>query len=110
MVLVDNGASVNVLPLKTALKLGIKETDLTPTSVGVQAFDGTKRRVLGSIQLVVGTGPIEKKTEFQVLDRESNFNFLLGRPWIHATKALPLLSVSPVGLEMEEMRSQEESI
>ncbi|XP_070044909.1 uncharacterized protein [Nicotiana tomentosiformis] len=34
-------------------------------------------------------GPVEFTMEFQVLDVAVSYNLLLGRPWIHAAKAIP---------------------
>jgi len=88
MVLVDDGSTVNVIPLKTAQKLGIKEADLIPTDQGVRAYDGTRRKVAGLITLTIATGPLERQATFQIVDIDASFNMLLGRPWIHAAKAV----------------------
>ena len=88
MTLVDDGSAVNVIPLKTARKLGMKESDWTSTNQGVRAYDGTRRQVVGLVNLVIATGPIERKVDFLIVDVEASFNILLGRPWIHASKAV----------------------
>ena len=88
MTLVDDGSAVNVIPLKTTYKLGMKESDWTPTNQGVRAYDGTRRKVVGLVNLTIATGPIERKVNFQIVDIEASFNILLGRPWIHASKAV----------------------
>ena len=49
--LVDNGFSLNVCPLRTFKCLGLKESDLDPTSTAVHAYDNTCREVMGSINL-----------------------------------------------------------
>ena len=56
-VLVDNGSTINVCPLKTARCLGIQEFDLTPSAVTVRAYDNTRRAVLGSLDLEMLIGP-----------------------------------------------------
>ncbi|XP_074318735.1 uncharacterized protein LOC141655556 [Silene latifolia] len=88
IVLVDDGSAVNVIPVKTAHRLGIKEADLIPTNQGVRAYDGTHRKVAGLITLTIATGPLERQASFQVVYFDASFNMLLGRPWIHAAKAI----------------------
>lgn len=34
-------------------------------------------------------GPVDFNIVFQVLDMETSYNFLLGRPWIHMARAVP---------------------
>ncbi|XP_070036163.1 uncharacterized protein [Nicotiana tomentosiformis] len=42
-----------------------------------------------SIVEQLSVGPVEFSMEFQVLDKVVSYNLLLGRPWIHAAKAIP---------------------
>lgn len=89
MTLVDNGSTINVRPLRTALKLGFKEEDFTPSSQGIRAYDNSRRQALGTITMNVTTSVIEHATAFQVVDIKPSFNLLLGRPWLHDLKAIP---------------------
>uniref|UniRef100_A0A2N9GHZ9 Retrotransposon gag domain-containing protein n=1 Tax=Fagus sylvatica TaxID=28930 RepID=A0A2N9GHZ9_FAGSY len=52
-VLIDNGSALNVCPLSTLEKLDIDPTRVRVTSMVVRAFDGTRREVLGEIDLPV---------------------------------------------------------
>ena len=56
-VLIDNGSALNVCPLSTLEKLDIDPTRVRVTSMVVRAFDGTRREVLGEIDLPVEIGP-----------------------------------------------------
>ena len=78
MVLIDNGSSLNVCPLKTASCLGLSIEDFVPTDQHVRAYDNSRREVLGTITLELTIGPMIKKVEFQVLNIASCFNMLLG--------------------------------
>jgi len=86
--LVDNGSALNVCPLRTFKCLGLKESDLSPTSNTVRAYDNTRREVMGSIKLVIGASPINPVVEFQVIDIPACFNLLLGRHWLHSIKGV----------------------
>jgi hypothetical protein len=89
LVLIDNGSTVNVCPLRTVTKLGYKATDFTPSSLAIRAYDDTRRAPLGTIKLTMIMGPIQSTAEFQILDIPASFNLLLGRSWIHPIGALP---------------------
>ena len=89
MVLIDDGSALNVCPLKTASCLGLSIEDFGPTDQRVKAYGNSRREVLGTVTLELTIGLMVKKVEFQVLNIASCFNMLLGRPWIHDTKAVP---------------------
>uniref|UniRef100_A0A2N9HK79 G-patch domain-containing protein n=1 Tax=Fagus sylvatica TaxID=28930 RepID=A0A2N9HK79_FAGSY len=88
-VLIDNGSALNVCPLSTLEKLDIDPTRVRVTSMVVRAFDGTRREVLGEIDLPVEVGPQVYNINFQVLRIDSPYNLLLGRPWLHTAGAVP---------------------
>lgn len=57
----------------------------------VRGFDGAQRTVIGEIYLKLQVGPTEFPILFQVMDVSSNYNLLLGRPWVHMRERfLPL--------------------
>uniref|UniRef100_A0A2N9HWY0 Reverse transcriptase n=1 Tax=Fagus sylvatica TaxID=28930 RepID=A0A2N9HWY0_FAGSY len=88
-VLINNGSALNVCPLSTLEKLDIDPTHVRVTSMVVRAFDGTRREVLGEIDLQVEVGPQVYNINFQVLRIDSPYNLLLGRPWLHTAGAVP---------------------
>ncbi|XP_070049510.1 uncharacterized protein [Nicotiana tomentosiformis] len=88
-VLVDNGSSANICPLSTLQKLKIGTERIHMNNVCVRGFDGGGKDFVGDIMLELSIGPVEFTMEFQVLDVAVSYNLLLGRPWIHAAKAIP---------------------
>ena len=50
-VLVDTGASVCVAPISTLRRCGIKETELSQSTISISTFDNTGRPSLGAITL-----------------------------------------------------------
>ncbi|XP_070023447.1 uncharacterized protein [Nicotiana sylvestris] len=88
-VLVDNGSSANICPLSTLQKLKIGTERIHLNSVCVRGFDGGGKDFVGDIMLELSIGHVEFTMEFQVLDVVVSYNLLLGRPWIHAAKAVP---------------------
>ncbi|XP_070004719.1 uncharacterized protein [Nicotiana sylvestris] len=88
-VLVDNGSSANIYPLSTLSKLKVEDERIHKNSICVQGFDGGGKDSVGDIVLERTIGPVEFTMKFQVLDIVVSYNLLLGRPWIHAAKAVP---------------------
>ncbi|KAE8716079.1 hypothetical protein F3Y22_tig00110156pilonHSYRG00339 [Hibiscus syriacus] len=88
-VLVDNGSALNVMPLVTLKKLPLDSTLMRTCQSVVRAFDGTKREVLGKIDVPLNIGPATYEVEFLVMDIMPTYNCLLGRPWIYQAGAVP---------------------
>jgi len=57
-------------------------------SVMVRAFDGSKKSVLGDVDLPIDVGSHEFKVTFKVMDIPASYSCLLGRPWIHEAGAV----------------------
>ena len=88
-VLLDNGSSLNLYPLLTAIALGFSPSDFKPSIQTVRAYDGTQRTIMGTLTTHVMIGPVRYSILFQVLRIQSSFNLLLGRPWIYEAGAIP---------------------
>ena len=88
-VLLDNGSTLNVCPLVTAIALGFSPFDFEPSIQTVRAYDETQRTVMGTLTTHIMIGPVIYSILFQVLRIQSSFNLLLGRPWIHEAGAIP---------------------
>ncbi|EOY03805.1 Uncharacterized protein TCM_018989 [Theobroma cacao] len=88
-VLLDNGSSLNVMPMRTLARLPINMSYMRKSQMIVRAFDGTRREVVGDIEIPVEIGPCTFTIEFQVMDIAPSYNYFLGRPWIHMAGAIP---------------------
>ncbi|XP_075080464.1 uncharacterized protein LOC142165971 [Nicotiana tabacum] len=87
--MVDGRSGVDICPLSTLQRIKIGTERIGPNNVCVCAFDGIKRDTIGEIDLILTIGPMDFEVTFQVLDMDTSYNFLLGRPWIHAAGAVP---------------------
>jgi hypothetical protein len=87
-VLVDTGSSLNVMPKATLAKLASEGASLRPSSLIVKAFDGSRRAVMGEVDLPILIGPQIFNITFQIMDINPAYSCLLGRPWIHAAGAV----------------------
>ncbi|XP_027772414.1 uncharacterized protein LOC114076918 [Solanum pennellii] len=88
-VLVDDGSGLNICPLSTLKQLRFDLEKLEKNQVNVRAFDGVQRETLGAVNLIIQIGPAEFEAKFQVLDIDTSYNLLLGRPFIHMAGAVP---------------------
>ncbi|KAL4191102.1 hypothetical protein AMTRI_Chr07g28000 [Amborella trichopoda] len=82
-VLVDNGASLNICPMKTMKQIGKSPDDFEPCQLTIIAYDGTKRHTEGIFPLTLKIDPTIQVIKFFVLDIKPSFNMLLSRPWLH---------------------------
>ncbi|KAI4994365.1 hypothetical protein ZWY2020_029413 [Hordeum vulgare] len=84
-VLVNDGSRINILYRDTLLKLGLEEKDLQPTStIFLGIVPGQSCSPIGKIQLDVLFGDkahfCREPIWFEVLDLNSPYHVLLGRP------------------------------
>ena len=79
-VLIDNGSSLNVMPLSTLMRLLVDRSYMKHIHTVVRAFDCTRREVIGEIEIKMQIGPCVFNVEFQVMDISPSYNCLLGRP------------------------------
>ena len=87
-VLVDTGSSLNVMAKTTYDQLSYQGTPLSRSEVLVKAFDGSRKNVLGAVNLPITIGPHIFHITFQVMDIQAAYSCLLGRPWIHEAGAV----------------------
>ena len=55
-VLLDNGSTLNVCPLATAIALGFAPSDFGPSTQTVRAYDSTKKEVMGTLVIDLQIG------------------------------------------------------
>ncbi|KAI5396975.1 hypothetical protein KIW84_062973 [Lathyrus oleraceus] len=87
-VLVDTGSSLNVLPKSTLSKLSYEGAPMRYSGVIVKAFNGSRKTVIGEVDLPIKIGPSDFQITFQVMDIHPTYSCLLGRPWIHEAGAV----------------------
>ena len=75
--------------MSTLKKLRFDLRKLEQNQVNVRAFDSVQRDTLGAVNLTIQMGPAEFKAKYQVLDIDTSYNLLLGRPFIQMAGAVP---------------------
>ncbi|KAF2580024.1 hypothetical protein F2Q68_00005041 [Brassica cretica] len=88
-ILVDNGSSGNIIFLAAYKDLGLEESALTRRITPLIGFSGEVKQTAGEVTLPVYAEGIKMSTKFLVVDCDSSYNMILGRPWIHGMGAIP---------------------
>ena len=88
-VLVDDGSGLNIYPLSTLRQLRFDLGKLEQNHVNMRAFDGVQRDTLRAVNLTLHMGPAEFSVQFQVLDIDTSYYLLVGRPFIHMAGVVP---------------------
>ncbi|KAF8109753.1 hypothetical protein N665_0092s0025 [Sinapis alba] len=88
-VLIDTGSSVDLIFRQTLIKMMVDLKDIKPSSRALTGFNGSSTTLLGTIRLNVFVGGVSKLIKFSVIDTETQYNAILGTPWLHSMKAVP---------------------
>jgi hypothetical protein len=86
--LVDGGASINILLLSLFKKLSHVEDDLKCTNLSLSGFAGHLMEAKGIICKVVTVGNKTVPTTIFMVDMKGRHNMLLGQDWIHPNECL----------------------
>jgi hypothetical protein len=110
--LVDGGASINILPLSLLKKLSHIEGDLKHTNLSLSSFVGDPTETKGIICKEVMVGSKTMPTAFFMVDMKGCYNMLLRWDWIHANKCVPSTLrqcvMQWIGDEVEVVQADEE--
>ena len=76
-VLMDGGATVNLLPQSFLSKIGLGDSDLKPHNVVLTNYEGTTGNSLVAVEMELIVGSVSRTTMFMVVLSKANFNVLL---------------------------------
>ncbi|XP_074373739.1 uncharacterized protein LOC141714097 [Apium graveolens] len=88
-ILVDNGSAANIMMLSTLTQMGLAESDMIKKSTILVGFSGETKRTLGEITLPTYAQGVNLLEKFCIIDVDSSYNIIMGRPWIHNLKVVP---------------------
>ncbi|XP_026428951.1 uncharacterized protein LOC113324883 [Papaver somniferum] len=86
--LVDTCRAVDILFYRTFKAMRYKDGELTNSIYNVHGFNKEITKPKGEIVLRILLGEIDTEVTLCVVDIDSPYNMLLGRPWVHAIKAV----------------------
>ena len=87
--LVDGGATVNIMPYVMLCKFGKSQDDLTKTDMMLKDFEGVVSPALGALCVDLTIGSKTLPTTFFVINGKGSYSLLLGWDWIHTNSCIP---------------------
>ncbi|XP_019238379.1 PREDICTED: uncharacterized protein LOC109218466 [Nicotiana attenuata] len=87
-IMVDDGSSACIIHPRVLMRMKL-EDKIIPRCITLTGFNNAVERTSGEIALPVLAGGVTLETTFHVMDQETAYNAIIGRPWIHAMRAVP---------------------
>ena len=88
--LIDTGSSFDLIFRDTLDKMGIDLRDMMPASRTLTRFNGSSEQMIGIIHLPVYAENLTRTVKFSVIRAKVPYNAILGTPWLHSMKVIPL--------------------
>jgi hypothetical protein len=88
-ILVNTGATVNIMPYSVLHQLGHSAKDLIKTNVTLSDFNGKASEAQGILNVDLTVGSKTILTSFFIVSSKSTYTVLLGRDWIHTNCCIP---------------------
>jgi len=88
-ILIDGGATINIMPYVIYRKLGKEDQDLTKTDMMLKDFEGNVSPAKGAVCVELTIDGKTLPMTFFVINGKGTYNLLLGRDWIHANYCIP---------------------
>ncbi|XP_019250916.1 PREDICTED: uncharacterized protein LOC109229822 [Nicotiana attenuata] len=87
-IMIDDGRGTCIIHPRVLTQ--IKHEDrIVPRNITLTGFNNAVERTSGEITLPVLAGGVILETTFYLMDQDTAYNTIIGRPWIHAMKAVP---------------------
>src|SRR5438270_13028408 len=80
---VDPGSALSIMPRRVMEHLSIPAHRLSATDTNIFGFNANSTRPMGKIKLRCQIGDLKTEVTVYVIDADTSYNLLLGRPWIH---------------------------
>ncbi|XP_070028677.1 uncharacterized protein [Nicotiana sylvestris] len=87
-IMVDDGSSACIVHPRVLMQMRL-EDKIIPRCITLTGFNNAVERTSGEIVLPVLVGEVTLETTFHVMNQETAYNAIIGRPWIHAMRAVP---------------------
>ena len=88
-IMVDNGSAANIMTKHTLQEMGLAESDMIKKSTILVGFSGETKKTVGEITLPTYAQGVNILTKFLIIECDSTYNIIMGRPWIHDLQVVP---------------------
>ena len=86
---VDPGSTLSIMPRWVMQHLGIPTHRLSTTQTTIYGLNVNGTCPMGKIKLKCQIGDLKSEVTCYVIDADTSYNLLLGRPWIHRNSIIP---------------------
>ena len=86
---VDQGSALSIMPRWVMQHLGIPTHQLSATQTTIYDFNANGTRPMGKIKLKCQIRDLRSEMTCYIIDADTSYNLLLGRPWIHRNSIVP---------------------
>ena len=86
---VDSGSALSIIPKRLLYFLFITLNMLSTMTTTIYSFNAGSSHPLGKIHLQCQIRDLKSEVTCYVIDADTSYNLLLGRPWIHANWIMP---------------------
>src|SRR4051812_43818079 len=86
---VDPGSALSIMPRRVMEHLSIPAHRLSSTDTNIFGFNANSTRPMGKIKLRSQIGDLKTEVTVYVIDADTSYNLLLGRPWIYRNHVVP---------------------
>ena len=88
-VIIHTGSSAKIIFKNTLERMKIDPYEIAENPSPLVGLSRETTMALGSINLTVKAGTMEKIAEFLVVDRPASYNVIMGTPWLNFMQAIP---------------------
>src|SRR3954464_5824629 len=86
---VDPVSALSIMPRRVMEHLSIPTHRLSATDTNIFGFNANSTRPMGKIKLRCQIRDLKSEVIVYVIDADTSYNLLLGRPWIHKNHIIP---------------------
>src|SRR5436190_23256401 len=86
---VDPGSALSIMPRRVMEHLSIPAHRLSVIDTNIFGFNANSTRPMGKIKLRCQIGDLKIEVTVYVIDADTSYNLLHGRPWIHRNHIVP---------------------
>ncbi|XP_019238710.1 PREDICTED: uncharacterized protein LOC109218777 [Nicotiana attenuata] len=86
-IMVDDGSGACIIHPRVLAQMRL-EDEIVPRCIMLTGFNNVVERTSGEITLPILTGGITLETTFHIMNHDTAYNAIIGRPWIHAMRAI----------------------
>nr|XP_016455466.1 PREDICTED: uncharacterized protein LOC107779531 [Nicotiana tabacum] len=87
-IMVDDGSGACIIYPRVLTQMKL-EDKIVPRCITLIRFNIAVERISGKIILPVLAGGITLEITFHIMDQDTTYNAIIGRPWIHSMRAIP---------------------